>query len=70
MGGGKERAKKSSVTFFVPPETLQFEGQGGGAGFLAVSSWESTAAHLIHFRNEPWLIGQIFPIYQLLPPPG
>lgn len=46
------------------------QGQWGGAGSLAVSSWESTAARLIHFRNEPWLIGQIFPIYQLLPTPG
>lgn len=68
--GGKERANKSSVTFPCLRKHSSLQGQWGGAGFLAVSSWESTAAHLIHFRNELWLIGQIFPIYQLLPPPG
>lgn len=70
----REGERKGQTSPVWPSSCLRkhssLQGPWGGAGFLAVSSWESTAAHLIHFRNEPWLIGQIFPIYQLLPPPG
>lgn len=67
---GKGEKKKISSLFLPPLETLQFTGAVSCPEFLSDGKWESTAAHLIHFRNEPWLIGQIFPIYQLLPPPG